>query len=125
VAEFDNEEAGTEVMLSANLCAVAGVEERDVHEGEVDEGKVMWEAPTFSGLGNSTTVDTGSHWYAERTTPPAAAPEAAAAFPTGLVAALPVSGLPQPTGQFNFGNFSLAGGGIDWGALSSMSGPPQ
>ncbi|KAL3932546.1 MAG: hypothetical protein SGPRY_000657 [Prymnesium sp.] len=60
-ADFDNDDDEVQVMLSANLCTVAGVEEHTVHEGDVDEGKVMWEAPSFAGLSNSQAVDSGVH----------------------------------------------------------------
>ena len=42
----DLEETPT-VALSANLCAIAGVEEKAVHQGETDEGVVSWVAQIF------------------------------------------------------------------------------
>merc|ERR1712046_543599 len=96
------------VMLSANLCAVAGVEERKVHEGEVDEGKIRWEPPTFAGLTNSTAVDAGTHWYKE----PQATPSTAAAM----------SAQPALKVDWNAkGSLDLkpgANGQIDWAAMA-------
>ena len=43
-AEFENDD-GTELNVSANLLADVGQEQKEVHAGEADEGKVFWVAP--------------------------------------------------------------------------------
>lgn len=105
--DFDNDDDEVQVMLSANLCTVAGVEEHTVHEGDVDEGKVMWEAPSFAGLSNSQAVDSGVHWYAPGDS------GAASDTQTG-------GGIFQAAAPLNFSSFATEGGGIDWNALSSF-----
>ena len=62
-AEFENDD-GTELNVSANLLADVGQEQKTVHAGEADEGKVFWVAPAVHGLRNSDKVTAKeSHWY--------------------------------------------------------------
>jgi len=109
--DFNEDECNSSVAMSANLLEVTGIQtsqDSTVHKGEADEGQLTWEAPTFSGLDNSTAVDAGTHWYKEPT--PGATPTTAAAMAmTGPAA-----------GQMDWSAVTLkpaAGGGIDWSAF--------
>ena len=52
----DSEVAPIAEQISSNLRAHLGLRERAVHEGESDEGRILWVAPKFSGLANSTAT---------------------------------------------------------------------
>lgn len=66
-AKFNDDDHDDFVMMSQNLRQLCGLSETPVHAGEADEGRVTWLAPSFSGLGNSSSVKTssGRHWNAE------------------------------------------------------------
>ena len=117
--DFNDDEVSSSVMMSANLCEVAGVAEKKVHEGESDEGKVTWEAPTFSGLNNSQAVGAGTHWYNAPT--PGQTPTTAAALATpGKPGAIDWS-------TMGVGGINLAKGAngqVDWSAMSATAAQP-
>ena len=90
-ADFEETDAVDSAMISANLLDASGIDPSTVaavHAGEADEGRITWVAPEFSGLTNSTSVDTkGGHWNRDdAAAPPPAAPVAP---PTAPVAAAP------------------------------------
>ena len=117
----DIDEPDNNLMVSANLSAVVGVEEKKVHAGEPDEGQIRWVAPSFSGLSNSDTVDVkGGHWYKEGDSPmtkaaPSLVPNAAT--PGVTPAAQPSSTPWTPAFALPQG----ADGRIDWGAMMANS----
>ena len=80
-AEFDDADASaTTLAVSENLRDVVNHEVEIVHKGDVDEGKLTWEAPSAPGLQNSRTVNESkeTHWYVENDAPAApAAPRCA------------------------------------------------
>ena len=85
-ADFDNEETETTLSVSENLRDQVNHAVAPVHAGDVDEGKLTWEAPQMPGLQNSKTVAEAkaSHWYVEETpATPSASP-----FPTGVAASM-------------------------------------
>ena len=60
-ADFEETDAVDSAMISANLLDASGIDPSTVaavHAGEADEGRITWVAPEFSGLTNSTSVDT-------------------------------------------------------------------
>ena len=82
-ADFEETDAVDSAMISANLLDASGIDPstvKAVHAGEADEGRITWVAPEFSGLTNSTSVDTkGGHWNRDdAAAPPPAAPAPAA-----------------------------------------------
>ena len=55
--DFNNADFDVAQQISDNLRAQAGIAgETVLHQGEADEGRITWTAPTFSGLTNSTLV---------------------------------------------------------------------
>ena len=67
-ADFDNEEETT-IAVSENLRDTVSHDLAPVHQGDVDEGRITWQAPTFNGLENSHDVTVGTkHWYKEEAT---------------------------------------------------------
>ena len=71
-ADFEDDDADDAALnVSANLLETAGArgEDKPVHQGDVDEGRITWQAPTFNGLENSHDVTVGTkHWYKEEAT---------------------------------------------------------
>ena len=61
-AIFDDFHDESEVLvpiaeqISQNLRVQMGLRDRAVHEGESDEGRILWVPPKFSGLANSTAT---------------------------------------------------------------------
>ena len=66
--DMDNDDDTSTLTVSANLLdAVGQKEEKAVHKGDVDEGKITWEAPAFAGLTNSDAVTIKmQHWYKDK-----------------------------------------------------------
>lgn len=132
------EQPDNQLMVSANLASVVGVEEKKVHAGEPDEGQVRWVAPSFSGLSNSDTVDVkGGHWNKDEgaldkkpgipLVPPTPTTATAAAATTpvagGLVAPpmVPPKAAAAPQANPTFLLPQSADGRIDWGAMMANS----
>ena len=71
-ADFEDDDADDAALnVSANLLETAGARgvDKPVHQGDVDEGRITWQAPTFNGLENSHDVTVGTkHWYKEEAT---------------------------------------------------------
>ena len=143
----DLEETPT-VALSANLCAIAGVEEKVVHQGDADEGVVSWVAPNLPGLNNSDAVlKKGGHWNNDGVTPLfsalTSASSAAAEAKTGDQQTPKLSGGPaalfpslgtanaKPTADAAKADASggpaalpkTSTGGIDWSAMAVKPAP--
>ena len=134
------DEPDNNLMVSANLAQVVGVEEKKVHAGEPDEGQVRWVAPSFAGLSNSDTVDVkGGHWNkdekAAMPSPPVGmpavppTPSTAKAMPPAILGGMGASLLPSivqqpqtpgpPTANPAFVLPQSADGRIDWGAMAA------
>ena len=56
--DFNNADFDVAQQISDNLRAQAGLagDVTTIHQGDADEGKITWTAPTFSGLTNSAMV---------------------------------------------------------------------
>jgi len=119
----------TESSLTCSILSQAVGVQRDmtVHAGDVDEGRITWEAPTFHGLTNSNEVTASSrHWYRDENEAgnqatgavPSVAPTpttAAAQSTPGDIFKQPnifgaAPGQPQGAGMFQFN----ADGSIKW-----------
>lgn len=66
--DMENDDDTSTLTVSANLLeAVGQKDEKAVHKGDVDEGKITWEPPTFAGLTNSDSVTIKmQHWYKDK-----------------------------------------------------------
>ena len=66
--ELENDEGEDRIQanISGNLTEDAGKTAQEVHEGDVDEGRLMWVPPESHGLHNSDKVTvSGTHWNRE------------------------------------------------------------
>lgn len=63
--DFGEDDGDVADNLSANLRQIvaAGTVAPPVHQGDVDEGQLTWEAPSFAGLANSNVVGAGQLGY--------------------------------------------------------------
>ena len=98
-ADLGDDNDVTTLSVSENLLAEVGrTETAPVHKGDVDEGKITWEAPAFAGLGNSDSVTIKMHhWYRDT-------PTAAGTATTGVLPAAPAPVIPSAE--------QLAGGSV-------------
>jgi len=88
------------VAVSANLADAvnsSNSREHTVHAGDVDEGRITWEPPSFHGLSNSTEVTVSSrHWYNEGTQATDSLPNVAATPTTAAAQTTPQDLYKQP-----------------------------